>query len=127
MSKLQKIAQCNSNGKLWLASDVFEDVSWEFLADIESMSDKREKLRMYLKYADYCLQFQMDKEAFHYYRLILGETIIQNMILLDFKEIAEKAYNGLVNLMHGNDEYIWESGLTVIDCYGDLFEDTNDV
>lgn len=127
MSKLQKIAQCNSDGKLWLTSDVFEDVSWEFLANIESMSDKKEKLRMYLKYADYCSQFQMDKEAFHYYRLILGETIIQNMILLDFKEIAEKAYNGLVNLMHGNDEYIGESGLTVIDSYGDLFEDTNDV
>lgn len=127
MSKLQKIAQCNSNGKLWLTSDVFEDVSWEFLADIESMSDKKEKLRMYLKYADYCSQFQMDKEAFHYYRLVLGETVIQNMILPDFKEIAKKAYNGLVNLMHGNDEYIWESGLTVIDCYGDLFEDTNDV
>lgn len=54
MSKQQKIAQCNSNGELWPTSDVFEDVSWEFLADIEYISDEKEKLHEYLKYADYC-------------------------------------------------------------------------
>ncbi len=127
MPIFQKIAQCNPNGKLWLTSDVFEDISWEILADIESMSDEKEKLRIYLKYADYCSQLQQDKEAFYYYRLILDRTVIQNEILPNFKETAENAYYGVVNLMHGNDEYIWESGLTVIDCYGDLFKNTDDV
>ncbi len=127
MSILQKIAQCNPNGKLWLTSDVFEDISWELLADIESMSDEKEKIRIYLRYADYCSQLQQDKEAFHYYRLVLDRTIIRNEIMPEFKEIAESAYYGVVSLMHGNDEYIWESGLTVIDCYGDLFKDTDDV
>lgn len=126
MSKLQKIAQCNSNGELWLTSDVFEDVSWEFLADIESISDEKEKLHEYLKYADYCSQFQMNKEAFHYYQLVLNKSINQNIILSDLREIAENAYYGVINLMHSNDEYIWESGSMITDCYEELFKDTDD-
>lgn len=48
MSKTQKIAQCNSNGKLWLTSDILEEVSWEYLAEIELMPDGKEKLHKYL-------------------------------------------------------------------------------
>lgn len=127
MSKHQKIAQCKSNGKLWLASDVFEEVSWEYLAGIESMSDEKEKIQKYLKYADYCLQTQMNKEAFCYYRLVLDKAISQNTISSDLREIAENAYHGIIDLMQSNDEYIWESGTTVVDCYGSLFKDTDDV
>ena len=65
----------------------------------------------------------MNKEAFYYYRLVLGKSINQNVILSDLREIAENAYYGVINLMHSNDEYIWESGLTITDCYGELCKD----
>lgn len=127
MSKTQKIAQCNSNGKLWLTSDILEEVSWEYLAEIELMPDGKEKLHKYLKYADYCLQNQLNKEAFHYYRLVLDKVVNRNMLIQDLREIAKTAYYGIIDLMQSNDEYIWESGSTIIDCYGDLFIDSDDV
>jgi hypothetical protein len=68
----------------------------------------------------------MDKDALHYYILILEENIFKDTIPMKIKEIMGKAYDGLKCLLYSNDEYVWESATNIIDRYEYLFKE-NDV
>ena len=126
MTISQKIAQCNPDVKLQLSPEVFEDISQQIQIDMESIKDGEEKMQMYLNYADYCTRMYMDKDALHYYILILEENIFKDTIPMKIKEIMGKAYDGLKCLLYSNDEYVWESATNIIDRYEYLFKE-NDV
>lgn len=127
MTIQQKVAHCTPEGNLQLISnDVFDEICWEFQYEIFSIPQGLERLQKQLNFANFCLQINKNKEAFCYYHHILQETIKNGAIIDGYELIALEVYKILASFSFSDDEYIWESSLTVIDCYGDLFKDTDD-
>lgn len=124
----QKVAHCTPDGDLQLMSnEVFDEICWEFQDEIFSMPQGLERLQKQFKFANFCLQTGRNKDAFCYYRYILQATIENGAIIGGYELIALEVYKILAGFSFSDDEYIWESSLTIIDCYGDLFENTDDV
>ena len=122
MRILRQLATCSPEGKLRLTSDALDEIRWEALDEIESMDDGVEKLRMYLKYADFCNETFLDEEAGDYYELVLAETVRDGVVIEDYRELAEYAYQRYAGLTFSDDDYVWETVSQRIEQYRPLFE-----
>ena len=122
MRILRQLATCSPEGKLRLTSDALDEIRCEALDEIESMDDGVEKLRMYLKYADFCNETFLDEEAGDYYELVLAETVRDGVVIEDYRELAEYAYQRYAGLTFSDDDYVWETVSQRIEQYRPLFE-----
>ena len=122
MRILRKLAECSPEGKLRLTSDALDEIRWEALDEIESMPDGEEKLRMYLKYSDFCNETFLDEEARDYYEVVLEETVRDGVVIEEYRELAEYAYQRYAGLSFSDDDYVWETVSQRMEQYRDLFE-----
>ena len=122
MQILRQLATCSPEGKLRLTSDALDEIRCEALDEIESMDDGVEKLRMYLKYADFCNETCLDCEARDYYEVVLEETVRNGVIIEEYRELAEYAYQRYAGLTFSEDDYVWETVSQRIEQYRNLFE-----
>ena len=122
MRILRQLATCSPEGKLRLTSDALDEIRCEALEEIESMDDGVEKLRMYLKYADFCNETFLDEEARDYYEVVLEETVRNGVIIEEYRELAEYAYQRYAGLTFSEDDYVWETVSQRIEQYRNLFE-----
>lgn len=115
---VELVASCDQVGRLRVTYDVFEDISWEYVAEIESLPEDPEKIRKYIDYASYCSKLYNDRAAYHYYCLVLEYLIIDGKIIDDYKELAKDAYHGLLSICSSDDEYVWDSA----PCKAEIYE-----
>lgn len=124
MRILWKLAECTPEGKLRLTSEALNDIRWEALDEIESSDDEMEKLRMYLKYADFCNEVFLDEEARDYYEVVLEETVRDGVFIEKYRKLAAYAYQKYAGLTFSDDDYVWETVSQRIETYRKLFEKT---
>ena len=122
MRILRQLATCSPEGKLRLTSEAFGDACWETLGEIESMPDGIEKLQRYLKFADFCNETYLDCEARDFYELVLEETVRDGVVIEEYRELAEYAYQKYAGLSFSDDDYVWETVSQRIEEYRKLFE-----
>ena len=122
MRILRKLAECTPEGKLRLTPDALNEIRWVALDEIEFMDDGVEKLRMYLKYADFCNETFLDEEARDYYELVLDETLRGGVVIEEYRELAEYAYQKYAGLTFSDDDYVWETVSQRIEQYRSLLE-----
>lgn len=122
MRILRKLAECSPEGKLRLTSDALDDIRLQTMYEIELMPKKKDRLRMYLKYADFCNESFVDDEARDYYELVLEETVRNGVIVEEYRELAEYAYRKYAGLTSSDDDYVWETVSQRIEQYRHLFE-----
>lgn len=122
MAHKQKIAQCSNKGNFIVSPEIFENDDWDFELKLFSTSNQRDWYKMKLAYAEYCIQRGDEREAFDIYTCILEKVISNSKIDEKYKDIAFNAYDGLSKVTWSGSEYIWESGISVIDEYRPLFE-----
>ena len=121
MRILRKLAECTPEGKLRLNSEVLDEIRWVALDEIESMADGVEKLRMYLKYADFCNEAFLDEEARDYYEVGLEESVRDGVVKEEYRELAEYACQKYAGLTFSDDDYVWETVSQRIEKYRLLF------
>lgn len=118
----KKIAQCSSKGKFKVTSDIFEDNNREFPLGLFSTLNMEDWYMLKLAYAEYCIQLGNEREAFDIYTTILEETVTNGCINEKYRDIANEAYVALSKMVWSGSEYIWESGISVLKGYKELFE-----
>lgn len=119
---LQQMAICSPKGDLRLTQDAFNEICSETLCEIDFMPDGDEKLRMYLIFADFCNEAFMDREARNYYEMVLEETVLDGVVIEEYRELAEYAYQRYAGLTFSDDDYVWETVSQKIEDYRPLFE-----
>ena len=77
---------------------------------------------MYLKFADFCNETYLDREARDYYELVLEETVSDGVVIEEYRELAEYAYRKYAGLGFSDDDYVWETVSQRMEQYRDLFE-----
>ena len=68
------------------------------------------------------LKVFMDREARDYYEVVLEETIRDGVVIEEYRELAEYAYQRYVGLVSSDDDYVWETVSQRIEQYRPLFE-----
>lgn len=116
------MAICSPKGDLRLTQDAFNEICSETLCEIDFMPDGDEKLRMYLIFADFCNEAFMDREARNYYEMVLEETVLDGVVIEEYRELAEYAYQRYAGLTFSDDDYVWETVSQKIEDYRPLFE-----
>lgn len=122
MNDKQIIAQCSDKGKFKVDSEIFEDENWEFTHGLFSTSNMEDWYMLKLAYAKYCIQRGDEREAFDIYTTILEEIVSNGHINEKYRDIANEAYSSLSKIVWNGSEYIYESGISVIEGYKELFE-----
>ena len=123
MAKYKKIAESSANGMFSVTPDIFEDDDWEFRNGLFSTSDTIEWYMLKLALAENYLQRGDDYDAFEIFKSILNDIVINNHIDEKYQEIACKAYKGLSKVTWNGSDYIWESGISIIENYQHLFNE----
>ena len=116
------IAKCSSKGKFKVTPDIFEDNNREFTIGLFSTPNMEDWYMLKLAYAGYSIQWGNEREAFDIYTTILEETVPNGCINEKYRDIANEAYVALSKMVWSGSEYIWESGISVIEGYKELFE-----
>lgn len=122
MGFLQHMASCSPKGELRLTQDAFNEICWMTLCELDFISDGMERIRVYLSLANFCNEVFMDREARDYYEVVLEETIRDGVVIEEFREQAEYAYQKYVGLVSSDDDYVWETVSQRIEQYRPLFE-----
>lgn len=115
-----KLANCTPEGRFSVTSEIFEGNYWEL--DLFSGTDDYEYWLLKIKQADYCLREGDERWAIDIYRDALNHMVKNGKILNEYKELAEVAYKGLVELYHSSDEFVWESCESLLPYYTEVFE-----
>ena len=123
MAKHKKIAESLANGKFSVTPNIFDDDDWEFRNGLFSTSDTIEWYMLKLALAENYLQRGDDYDAFEIFKSILNDIVINNHIDEKYQEIACKAYKGLSKVTWNGCDYIWESGISIIENYQHLFNE----
>lgn len=122
MGFLQYMASCSPKGELRLAQDAFNEICWMTLCELDFIPDGVERIRVYLSLANFCNEVFMDREARDYYEVVLEETIRDGVVIEEYRELAEYAYQRYVGLVSSDDDYVWETVSQRIEQYRALFE-----
>ena len=123
MGFLQYMASCSPKGELRLAQDAFNEIYWMTLCELDFIPDGVERIRVYLSLANFCNEVFMDREARDYYEVVLEETIRDGVVIEEYRELAEYAYQRYVGLVSSDDDYVWETVSQRIEQYRHLFEE----
>lgn len=123
MEKYEKIAESLANGRLYITPNIFDNDDWDFKNSLFSNQDTTEWYMLKLALAEYHLQRGNEDDAFEIYKSILKDVVINNHIDDKYHDIAYKAYKGLSKVTWNGRDYIWESGISIIDDYTPLFRD----
>lgn len=123
MEKYEKIAESLANGRLYVTPNIFDNDDWDFKNSLFSNQDTTEWYMLKLALAEYHLQRGNEDDAFEIYKSILKDVVINNHIDDKYHDIAYKAYKGLSKVTWNSRDYIWESGISIIDDYTPLFRD----
>lgn len=123
MEKYEKIAESLANGRLYVTPNIFDNDDWDFKNSLFSNQDTTEWYMLKLALAEYHLQRGNEDDAFEIYKSILKDVVINNHIDDKYHDIAYKAYKGLSKVTWNGRDYIWESGISIIDDYTPLFRD----
>lgn len=121
MEKYEKIAESLANGRLYVTPNIFDNDDWDFKNSLFSNQDTTEWYMLELALAEYHLQRGNEDDAFEIYKSILKDVVINNHIDDKYHDIAYKAYKGLSKVTWNGRDYIWESGISIIDDYKQLF------
>jgi hypothetical protein len=121
MEKYEKIAESLANGRLYVTPNIFDNDDWDFKNSLFSNQDTTEWYMLKLALAEYHLQRGNEDDAFEIYKSILKDVVINNHIDDKYHDIAYKAYKGLSKVTWNGRDYIWESGISIIDDYKQLF------
>ncbi len=121
MEKYEKIAESLANGRLYVTPNIFDNNDWDFKNSLFSNQDTTEWYMLKLALAEYQLQRGNEDDAFEIYKSILKDVVINNHIDDKYHDIAYKAYKGLSKVTWNGRDYIWESGISIIDDYKHLF------
>lgn len=121
MEKYEKIAESLANGRLYVTPNIFDNDDWDFKNSLFSNQDTTEWYMLKLALAEYHLQRGNEDDVFEIYKSILKDVVINNHIDDKYHDIAYKAYKGLSKVTWNGRDYIWESGISIIDDYKQLF------
>lgn len=121
MEKYEKIAESLANGRLYVTPNIFDNDDWDFKNSLFSNQDTTEWYMLKLALAEYHLERGNEDDAFEIYKSILKDVVINNHIDDKYHDIAYKAYKGLSKVTWNGRDYIWESGISIIDDYKQLF------
>lgn len=121
MEKYEKIAESLANGRLYVTPNIFDNDDWDLKNSLFSNQDTTEWYMLKLALAEYHLQRGNEDDAFEIYKSILKDVVINNHIDDKYHDIAYKAYKGLSKVTWNGRDYIWESGISIIDDYKQLF------
>lgn len=92
----EKVATCNTHGVIAMSNDVFDEVSCDMRYRIDKMKDGRKKFEASLHFAEYCCSCGQYDTAYCYYAAVLEKTVADNKIIDKYKDLAHKAYQGLI-------------------------------
>lgn len=121
-----KVAECRPYGYVHMDEKTFEETHWEMWADIMDMPSGRKKMEAKLRYAFHCREMDANDEAYCVFAGLLKETIKDGVIIKKYKDIAEKAYQGLISVESCDDERSWEASSEQLEQYRPLFEESED-
>lgn len=123
MEDKNKIMGCTPDGKLQVTSEIFNYEYLEVLGKLTDNLDMKERMQIRLKYAEHCIDEDMESIALTCHMNILEEVVVDNKIKRGYEDVAKKAYYGLVALSHSNNDFTWESCEGYADAYRHLFKD----
>ena len=120
---VEKVATCHPEGTISMTSDAFEEANYEQRFDADFMKDGKEKMEACLRYADACIDCGVYDKALHYYSYVLKKSVSDGEILKEYKNLAERAFQGVACCNSCSDEYVWEVSSEILEKYRDLFND----
>lgn len=123
MNKGLLMAGSTPNGRLYVTPDYFEYDTWGDRYQLFAHSVEEDYLAAQLVYAEYCMSCGYERDALHTFSDILDRTVIKGQINTQYKELAYKAYSGLSKTVADGSEYVWESGVGILDTYRPIFND----
>ena len=118
----EKIAESHPNGYAFMSPDVFEEIHWVVRADIMDMPPGRKKMEASLSYAFQCREMDDNDEAYCVFAALLEETVKDGIVVKKYKDIATRAYQGLISVQSCEDELSWETSSELLEKYRPLFE-----
>lgn len=119
----EKVVTCNTHGVIAMSNDVFDEVSCDMRYRIDKMKDGRKKFEASLRFAEYCCSCGQYDTAYCYYAAVLEKTVADNKIIDKYKDLAHKAYQGLICCNSSNDECTWEITSDILAGYREIFEE----
>ena len=122
MSSYFKIASSTPEGKLNATTYLFDVLDWDYRLSLLGKTTGKEYYELKLIYAKHCQQHADDEAAMDIYTGILDKTVVNGKPLPQYADIAYQAYCGLSNVTFNGSEYIWESGVGLVDMYRNIFE-----
>lgn len=121
MNKGHLMAGSTPDGKLYVTSNYFEYDIWGDRYQLFAHAEKDDYLTAQLVYAEFCRACGDERDALNTFSEILEMTVMHSKILHQYKELAEKAYSGLSRTVAEGSEYVWESGVGILDSYRHIF------
>ena len=119
---VEKVATCHPEGAISMTSDVFEEANYEQQFDADFMKDGKEKMEACLRYADACIDCGVYDKALHYYSYVLKKSVSDERIIKEYKNLAERAFQGVACCNSCSDEYVWEASSEILERFRDLFK-----
>ena len=119
---VEKVATCHPEGAISMTSDVFEEANYEQQFDADFMKDGKEKMEACLRYADACIDCGVYDKALHYYSYVLKKSVSDERIIKEYKNLAERAFQGVACCNASSDEYVWEASSEILERFRDLFK-----
>ena len=119
---IEKVATGRPEGSVSMTEEVFEEAICEQQLDIEFMKEGRAKIEALLRFADYCIEYGEYSKGYLNYSSALERTISEGKIIEKYKELAERAYQGIIRCNSCDDECIWEDSSGLLEEYRDLFQ-----
>ncbi len=124
MNEVLKLATAHPDGHMNMTPDEFNWATVEERDRINAMKDGRKKFEASLRFADFCLDCGEYYTAFCFYASTLEKTVANNRIIGKYRDIANKAYHGVLSCNVCNDECTWEISSELLAGYREAFEDT---
>ena len=122
---IEKVATGRPDGCVSMAEEVFEDAICEQQLDIEVMKEGKAKIEALLHFADYCVEYGEYSKGYFNYSSALEKTISEGKIIKKYKNLAERAYQGIIRCNSCEDEYLSEKSSGTLEEYRKLFQPDN--
>lgn len=123
---IEKVATGRPDGCVSMTEEVFEEAISEQQLDIEVMKEGKAKIEALLLFADYCVEYGEYSKGYFNYSSALEKTISEGKIIKKYKNLAERAYQGIIRCNSCEDEYISEKSSGILEEYRKLFQPDNE-
>lgn len=119
---IEKVATGRPDGGVSMTEEVFEEAICEQQLDISFMKEGKAKIEALLRFADYCVEYGEYSKGYFNYSSALEKTISEGKIIKKYKNLAERAYQGIIRCNSCDDEYILEVSSGVLEEYRKFFQ-----